>query len=124
MNLSPRAKQLLALQQAKYLRSLPEKKARLANAWNATRQQGWTPESSEVLKTEVHRLSGSAGSYGLHSLGKAAQNLDSLLADSTKFVTPSADLEAEFEKLMDVLFQVLDEDIDGCSERSNLDSEL
>ena len=69
MNLSPRAQELLALQQVKYLRSLPDKKARLEKAWNAIKHKGWKPNSEEALKMEVHRLSGSAGSYGLRSLG-------------------------------------------------------
>ena len=122
MNLSPQAQQLLALQQAKYLRSLPDKKARLENAWNAVKQQGWTPELTEILQTGVHRLSGSAGSYGLHSLGKVARQLDLLLSGSSSPKAPSAALDADFGRLMEALFLTLDKDIKDSIEHSELDS--
>ena len=118
MNLSPRAQQLLALQQAKYLRSLPDKKARLESVWNAVKQQGWKPDLEEALKMEVHRLSGSAGSYGLNSLGKAAQRLDLMLSDNSNFKTPSAGPDADFGRLMETLFVALEDDIKGYSDRS------
>ena len=64
MGLSSLAQELLAQQQTKYLRSLPDKKVMLENAWNAIKQQGWKPNLDEALKMKVHRLSGSAGSSG------------------------------------------------------------
>jgi len=80
MNMSPRAMELLAAQQKKYLQSFPAKKERIEQCWEAIQHHGWTPELTAKLKTEVHRLSGSAGSYGLDDLSKAAQALDRHLA--------------------------------------------
>ena len=120
MNLSPRAQELLALQQVKYLRSLPDKKARLEKALNAIKQQGWKPNLEEALKMEVHRLSGSAGSYGLSSLGKAAQRLDLMLSDSSNFKTPGRGLNADFLRLMGEMFVALEENIEGSSENPDL----
>ena len=82
MNLSPRARELLALQHKKYLQSLPDKKARISRRWSEIQRQGWSPELSARFKTEVHRLSGSAGSYGLDALGRAAHQLDLFLVDN------------------------------------------
>ena len=80
MNMSPRAMELLAAQQKKYLQSFPAKKERIEQCWTAIQRHGWTPELTANLKTEVHRLSGSAGSYGLDDLSQAAQALDRYLA--------------------------------------------
>jgi HPt (histidine-containing phosphotransfer) domain-containing protein len=109
MKLSPRAQELLARQQAKYMRSLPEKKARIAHCWSAIKRQGWAPELSDKLKTEVHRLSGSAPSYGLEALGQAAHKLDLLLASGIDI--DAADTESG--ELMSALFHAFDEVIDG-----------
>ena len=110
MILSPRAQKLAALAQAKYLRSLPEKKARIAHVWIAIQRHGWTPELSARLKTEVHWLSGSAGSYGFSALGQAAQKLDALLADGIEirhagsgFDDVMAALLREFDQVIDPL---------------------
>ena len=115
MNLSPRGQQLIALQQIKYLQSLPEKKARLALYLAGVQEHGWTPESFNELKLEVHRLTGSAGSYGLMSLGRTAQKLERILAESNHI--PKADSMAGLLGGMDDLFQVLDETIDDLPER-------
>jgi HPt (histidine-containing phosphotransfer) domain-containing protein len=109
LNLSPRGQQLIALQQIKYLQSLPEKKARLELYLAGVRQHGWTPESFNEFKLEIHRLTGSAGSYGLVSLGSVAQKLDVMLADSKNSKVQTADFTAEFLCGMDDLFQELDE---------------
>ena len=116
MNLSPRGQQLIALQQIKYLQSLPEKKARLDLYLTAVQQHGWTPASFNELKLEVHRLTGSAGSYGLVSLGSAAQKLDLMLADNKNSKVQTADFTAEFFGGMDELFQVLDEVLNSLPE--------
>ncbi len=111
MKLSPRAQELLARQQAKYMRSLPEKKARIEQCWHAIRRQGCTPEFLGKLKTEVHRLSGSAPGYGLEALGQAAHKLDLLLTSCNDI--DAAD--AESAELMGALFHAFDEVIDGTA---------
>ena len=109
MILSPRARELAALQQVKYLQSLPDKKARIEHYWSAIQRHGYTPDLSDKLKTEVHRLSGSAGSYGLSTLGQAAQELDLLLASDNAINTA----DSESGELMDALFHAINQVIDG-----------
>jgi len=121
MKLSPRAQQFLARQQEIYLRSLPDKKARLEKTWNAIKREGWETELAETLQMEIHRLSGSAGSYGFNSLGKAAQRLDLMMADSSFFKNPGAEFDAKFGGLMDALFVAFEEGIKGSAEGFGLE---
>ena len=98
MILSPQAKERLAQQQLKYLSSLSNKKSRISSCWDRIKAGGNSPELLNELQTEVHRLSGSAGSYGLTGLGEAAQKLDRILLkkDEMSILTsPIADLMSE-----------------------------
>ncbi len=78
--LSPKARELLELQRRKYLASLPAKKDRISGYWNDLLTRGWEASVADALKTEIHRLAGSAGSYGLERVGAVALGLDRLLA--------------------------------------------
>ena len=122
MNLSPKAQRLLALQHAKYFRSLPDKKTRIDHCWNAIQRYGWTHELSACLKTEVHRLAGSAGSYGLSALGQTALDMDVLLTKDMDISNSELDISnsefkhgPEFTELMQKLYQAMDEVITGLS---------
>lgn len=108
MNLSPRARERVALQKARYLQSLPDKKMRIEDCWRALHHHGWTPELSGNLITEVHRLSGSAGSYGFSALSQAAQKLDLLLARDVIAGTSGSEHENLIEALLDAIDQVID----------------
>jgi HPt (histidine-containing phosphotransfer) domain-containing protein len=113
MNLSPRAQQLAALQLEKYLRSFPQKRKRLRDCWMAIERNGSTVELSADLKTEVHRLAGSAGSYGLDELSDAAQRVDLLLAGEVQF----ENLKAGAGNEMNALFHAIDQVIESLPDR-------
>jgi HPt (histidine-containing phosphotransfer) domain-containing protein len=115
MNLSPRARALMALQQERYLQSLPEKKERITRCWRAIQNEGWTPDSSAALKTQVHRLSGSAGSYGLDAMGQAAQALDRLLGGETDGGPATRVVESSCGRLIDALLHEMEQVITGAS---------
>ena len=104
MNLSPQAMERLAQQQQKYLASLPAKRERILSCWQGIQVNGWGCECFLDLKTEVHRLAGSAGSYGLAKLGMAAKDLDTLLASELEITVNSTNIV----DLMDHLFFELD----------------
>ncbi len=108
MILSPRAQQLMALQKLKYLQSLADKRARIAHQWNEIQHDGWTSVLSSSLKTEIHRLSGSAGCFELDDLGQAAQKLDVLMTSDNEIEIP----DSEFRRMMDAMFHALDQIID------------
>ncbi len=63
----------------KYIASLPEKQARIDNGWKQLQSSGWSAELLAKLKIEVHRLAGSAGSYGFDGLGAVALTLEGSL---------------------------------------------
>ena len=112
MNLSPRAQELLALQQTKYLQSFPEKKTQFERCLRAIQHHGWTPKVTATLKTGVHRLSGSAPSYGLIAVGEIAQKLDQLLASETDIESLDLKSGSEFRSLMDAMFCAMKQVID------------
>ena len=105
MNFSPQTKERLARQQDKYMNSLSGKKDRIFNCWSLIQTGGWTLDLLSELRTEVHRLAGSAGSYGLVRLGKAAQNLDRMLALESEM----SSLSSSIAELVDKLFSAFDE---------------
>ena len=109
MNISQQARERLALQHEKYLNSLGAKKARIQECWKSIQSGGWTIERLNMLKTEVHRLSGSAGSYGLNELGSAAQDLDRTLAMETEM----SSLSSAIGDLVSALFVAFDQAIES-----------
>ena len=107
MNISPQAMERLARQHEKYLDSLGAKKLRIQDCWKTIQSGGWTQDRLSTLRTAVHRLSGSAGSYGLNDLGKAAQDLDRTLAMEAEMSSMSESIN----DLLTVLMNAFDEAI-------------
>ncbi|NNE04781.1 MAG: hypothetical protein HKN15_03540 [Xanthomonadales bacterium] len=108
MNLSPRASRQIEAQRVRYLQSLSEKKLRIERAWNEAQRQAWSKASFDHFKTLVHRLAGSAGSYGLDKLGRAAKCLDHLMGSIPADEPPAGRVKA----LKDELLTRLDEAIE------------
>ena len=108
MNLSPRAERLISMQKARYLRSMPDKKVRIRRCWKAVTNGDWNSDAAAMLKTEVHRLSGSAGSYGLQDLGLAARDLDVLLSAHVGIKPVTAEFVSVCNELIGVLFDSID----------------
>lgn len=108
MKLSPSASRQMEAQRARYLKSLAEKKLRIERAWNEAQRQDWSKVSFNHFKTLVHRLAGSAGSYGLDELGRAAKCLDHLMGTIPTDEPPASRAKA----LKDELLVRLDEAIE------------
>ena len=60
----------------KFISSLPDKQARFEQCWQEVQASSWGPEPLARLRTQAHRLAGSAGSYGCEDLGAIALRLD------------------------------------------------
>ena len=75
---------------ARYVQSLPDKHASLANAWRAFAS---VPSERAALDLHAiaHRLAGSAPAYGYEAIGAAAHVVDALLNAWTK--QPASDRE-------------------------------
>lgn len=99
MNLSPGASRRMEAARSRYLQSLPDKLERIQRAWDAARAQGWSRDSFDHFRTLVHRLAGSAGSYGLDELGQAAKCLDHLLGTIPPDEAPAERVKALKEEL-------------------------
>jgi HPt (histidine-containing phosphotransfer) domain-containing protein len=67
--------------QTRYAASLAQKHVELSRVWAALQAQPDDVALGEELNSRLHRLSGSAGSYGYLRLGEAAQRLDERMRD-------------------------------------------
>ncbi len=65
--------------QARYHASLAKKRADIERAWLAVRADCADTASQETLLRLVHRLAGSAESYGFTGIGQIAARTDALL---------------------------------------------
>ncbi len=87
----------------RYLDSFQEKQAELEDRWEQLQASDWSADSLALFRTPVHRLAGSAGSYGLIELGNAARQLDT----SLKTVNPNRaqrdDIQRQFELLISAM---------------------
>jgi HPt (histidine-containing phosphotransfer) domain-containing protein len=82
-DLSERGQAMQARLTQKFINSLPEKMQQIAACWHRLESGGWSEEDRQRLSVQAHRLSGSAGSYGLDSLGEAAARLNRALKAGT-----------------------------------------
>lgn len=77
-----------------YLSSLPHKVRRLQELLDA--------QDFNTLRSEAHKLGGSAGSYGLPHIAKLAQALE-LQSASKNRISDSSDLRKHLDELMQQL---------------------
>ena len=82
----------------RYHSSLDKKRADLMAAYHAASESGWNEDGTAVLKLLVHRMAGSAASYGFADLGDAARMLDQALQFRT-VGEPPEHLSNHFDRL-------------------------
>lgn len=78
--LSADAREALTHLVQRYHGSLATKQADLEAACQAAEEDNWSEDAIRQLKLLVHRLAGSAASYGFNKLGEAARELDQTLS--------------------------------------------
>jgi len=74
----------LAVISAEYRRSLNPAADLLAAGLAEVQREGWRRERGEVLLAKAHNLAGSAGLFGLHDVGAAAEAVERLLSQALK----------------------------------------
>jgi len=74
----------LAAVAAEYRRSLAPSADHLDGLWAKTKKSGWQRDQAEMLLAKAHSLAGSAGLFGLHELGAAAEAAEGLLSKALK----------------------------------------
>ncbi|MGB0135097.1 Hpt domain-containing protein [Dokdonella sp.] len=96
----------------RYHASLPNKRASVDLAWCAYRADRLDPERQESLMRLVHRLAGSAPSYGYGEIGEIAAKADVLMEQFRQTDTPEpvghAGLDG-LDPLIALLLQALDQ---------------
>lgn len=107
--------QRLALLRERYRGSLPDKRDLLQQAWTHFREQPDSAAAREELRTLLHRLAGSASSYGYTRLGAAAGAADDCFAAFRDYVglvgelVPHVDeVLAQFAAAIDAAHGVVD----------------
>ena len=76
--LSPKLLKLIEM----YRGSLPGKQREIDGAWQAAAAADWNSDELKPLYHLVHKLAGSAGSYGFRELSEQTRKLDRRLSDT------------------------------------------
>jgi HPt (histidine-containing phosphotransfer) domain-containing protein len=83
--------------------SLPAKLTRMRSLWGRIDCEEPDPDALEILKREVHTMAGSAGSFGLPQVSKAAAAAEEALEGLKDGSRPGAKRAAKFRALLDKL---------------------
>lgn len=83
--------------------SLPAKLTRMRSLWRRIDCEAPDADALEILKREVHTMAGSAGSFGLPQVSKAAAAAEDALAGLKEGSRPGAKRSAKFAALLDAL---------------------
>jgi len=108
--LSEKAHKLIAKQRQRYIESMPVKRNAIMACMtqiNAAVRSG-EPDLCDKLFQQVHRLAGSAGSYGFENLGQAASVVDSYLIAKSLQAVDLPKLESMLQKLIDEIDEITD----------------
>ena len=96
---SPPMDDKMAALQGIYRKSIPEKLQELQQCWQNGEAQAWADDHPGQLRHLVHKLAGSARSYGYQSIGDLAAELDQALEGGRS----PAELSDDFERLCTLL---------------------
>jgi HPt (histidine-containing phosphotransfer) domain-containing protein len=86
-----------------YRGSLPAKLVRLRSLWARVDCEEPDPDALDLLKREIHTMAGSAGSFGLPQVSKAAAACEEALEGLKPGSRPGAKRAAKFRARLDKL---------------------
>lgn len=108
--LSEKAHKLIAEQRQRYIESMPVKRRVILECMvqikAAVRSE--EPDLCDKLFQQIHRLAGSAGSYGFENLGRAASVVDRYLIAKSLQVDDLPELGSLLQKLLDEIDKIID----------------
>ncbi len=113
MDLSPQGRERLARLREKYRRSLDEKRSAIAAAHRAAVAADFAPEALAEFRHLVHKLAGSAGTYGFDGIFQCADALEDTLKALQDGQGGRAALIARMERRRAALMAVLRAAVDG-----------
>ena len=107
--MSEQAQKLIAVQRRRYIDSMPEKRKviRQCMAQVSAAVRDGEPNLCDKLFQQVHRLAGSAGSYGFESLGQAASVVDRYLIANSPQVADLPELSSLLQNLLDEIDEII-----------------
>ena len=108
--LSEQAHKLIAKQRQRYIESMPVKREVIFQCMaqiSAAVRTG-EPDLCDKLFQQIHRLAGSAGSYGFEGLGKAASVVDRYLIAKSLQADDLPELKSLLQKLLDEIDEIID----------------
>jgi HPt (histidine-containing phosphotransfer) domain-containing protein len=107
--MSEHAHKLIAEQRRRYIKSMPEKKAAILQCMAQVNSAVKSGEANlcDKLFQQVHRLAGSAGSYGFDSLGHAASVVDRYLIASSPGPGNLTELTSMLKKLLTEIDEII-----------------
>ena len=91
-----------------YSRAVPEKIAEIASSWRAVEDAQGNAELAQKVHSLVHRLAGTAATYGYSTLGNAASQLEEAVKT---YLRTGAQLTCERRDRMRALIDALEETI-------------
>ena len=108
--LSEKAHKLIAKQRQRYIESMPVKRNAILECmaqFKAAVRSGET-DLCDKLFQQIHRLAGSAGSYGFEDLGQAASVVDRYLIAKSLKADDFPELESILQKLLFEIDKIID----------------
>ena len=108
--LSEKAHKLIAEQRQRYIESMPVKRRAILECMEQIKAAVRSGESDlcDKLFQQIHRLAGSAGSYGFEDLGQAASVVDRYLIAKSLQADDFPKLGSLLQKLLDEIDKIID----------------
>lgn len=108
--LSEQAHKLIAKQRQRYIESMPVKREVILEcmAQTGASVRGGESELCDKLFQQIHRLAGSAGSYGFEDMGQAASVVDRYLIAKSLQPDDLPELGSLLQKLLDEIDNIID----------------
>ena len=108
--LSEQAHKLIAKQRQRYIESMPVKREAIFQCMAQISAAVRTGESDlcDKLFQQIHRLAGSAGSYGFEDMGQAASVVDRYLIAKSLRPDDLPELKTLLQKLLDEIDKIID----------------
>jgi len=108
--LSEQAHKLIAKQRQRYIESMPAKRDVILQCMAQIRAAAGSgePDLCDNLFQQIHRLAGSAGSYGFEELGQEASVVDRYLIARSLKPDDLPELGSMLQKLLDEIDEIID----------------
>lgn len=90
--------ELLAELKTQYGQELPAQITEIIQAWEIYSMQGWTAESHKTFLIRIHRVTGSAATFGFNELSELSGEIELLLKN--KIIAgekPAADVQQDIQ---------------------------